>query len=106
VEGHAVHLDTNSAFALGPKKTTEILDRVGQSQDLRMRTDATAYLCVALCANFTALFRVRLRSFGLSISSSARLWPGPSGMSLQFWLPVMKSSVFLMFVPPGERGGG
>jgi hypothetical protein len=28
------NLGTNSAFALGPRKTTEILDRVGRSQDL------------------------------------------------------------------------
>jgi hypothetical protein len=27
-------LGTNSAFALGPGKTTEILDRVGRLQDL------------------------------------------------------------------------
>jgi hypothetical protein len=34
---HAVQrgiLGTNSAFALGPSKTTENLDRVGRSQDL------------------------------------------------------------------------
>jgi hypothetical protein len=28
------NLSTNSAFALGPRKTMENLDRVGQSQDL------------------------------------------------------------------------
>jgi hypothetical protein len=34
---HAVQrgiLGTNSAFAVGPRKTTENLDRVGRSQDL------------------------------------------------------------------------
>jgi hypothetical protein len=31
-ESHAV--DTNSAFAQGPRKTTENLDRVDRSQDL------------------------------------------------------------------------
>jgi hypothetical protein len=29
-----VEFGTNSAFALGPRKTTENLDRVGRSQDL------------------------------------------------------------------------
>jgi hypothetical protein len=29
-----VELGTNSAFALGPRKTTENLDQVGRSQDL------------------------------------------------------------------------
>jgi hypothetical protein len=29
-----VEFDTNSAFALGRRKTTENLDRVGRSQDL------------------------------------------------------------------------
>jgi hypothetical protein len=28
------NLGTNSAFALGPRKTTENLDRIGRSQDL------------------------------------------------------------------------
>jgi hypothetical protein len=28
------NLGTNSAFAVGPRKTTENLDRVGRSQDL------------------------------------------------------------------------
>jgi hypothetical protein len=33
------NLGTNSAFALGPRKTTENLDRVGRSQDLLNATD-------------------------------------------------------------------
>jgi hypothetical protein len=32
-------LGTNSAFALGPRKTTENLDRVGWLQDLPNATD-------------------------------------------------------------------
>jgi hypothetical protein len=33
------NLGTNSVFALGSRKTTENLDRVGRSQDLRVQTD-------------------------------------------------------------------
>jgi hypothetical protein len=60
------NLYTNSVFSLGPRKTTEILDRVGRSQDLPdanwllassptikcMYHDVSPYVTVALFEKF------------------------------------------------------
>jgi hypothetical protein len=53
------NLGTNSAFALGPKKTTGNLDRVGQSQDL---PDANGLLASSPALNPRAPTPVPIRA--------------------------------------------
>jgi hypothetical protein len=62
----AWNFGTNSAFALGPRKTTETLDRVGRSQDLpdanwfpasspQLGKDRTEHTC---CISFSIVARL------------------------------------------------
>jgi hypothetical protein len=98
---HAVHFGTNSAFAVGPKKTMKSLDRVGQSQDLPASTPALKH------TNRNVVFLSRAYFVAVPLGSPfrpahafgrrERLWPGPTEMSLELWLPVMSSSVLFFY---------
>jgi hypothetical protein len=62
------NLGTNSAFAMGPRKTTENLDRVGRSQDL---PDANWLLASSPALNTRALTLVPICAFFFFFSLNA-----------------------------------
>jgi hypothetical protein len=53
-----VELGTNSAFALGPRKTTENLDQVGRPQDLQAEARLTIFKNSDRTAKKTQVFAI------------------------------------------------